>query len=189
MPSLPLVQLMPRWLRWLGGLVLAIALGVGLCRFIAESLWFDQLGYLAVVWQRWSVQAVLFLAVAGASALFYGWQQHWLLRQRTVTLELTLTAQSTYRGLGLWRLLLCASGLIWLLIVATYHIGAIALQLWQQRSEITFNSPLLPQLSVWRVAELSLLVVQNPWLLVPSLAALVLGLWLPLRLFQGLQFS
>ncbi|HIK25500.1 MAG TPA: UPF0182 family protein [Thermosynechococcus sp. M46_R2017_013] len=185
MPSLSVVQFMPRWLRWLCALLLAIALGAGLCCLIAESLWFSQLGYLQVVWQRWSVQALLFLTVAGLSALFYGWQQHWLLRQRTVTLDPTLTARSTYRGLGLWRLLLCASGLTWLLIVATYHIGAIALQLWQQRSEITFNSPLLPQLSVWRVAEISLQVVQNPWLLVPSLGALILGLWLPVRLFQG----
>ncbi|XFA73539.1 UPF0182 family protein [Thermosynechococcaceae cyanobacterium Okahandja] len=172
------------WLGWLAG---AIALGIVICRLVAESLWFNHLGYGGVVWLRWGVQGLLFTVVVGLSGAFYHWQQRCALGRRTVTLDASLTAASRYGGLQLAGLLTTAIGIITLLIVATYHIGAIAVQLWQQRSEITINTPLLPQLSVWRIADLLQQMTQHPWLLLLSSGALLLGLWAPLLLFRSIS--
>lgn len=168
----------------LGGVAVATALGIGLCWLVAESLWFDHLGYASVAWLRWGVQALLFVVVASLSGLFYGWQHHHAQQQCTVSLADSADTPSAYRGLQLGGLLVAAIGLIGLLILATYHIGAIAVQLWQQRPEITINTPLLPQLSVWRAADLLRQMLQNPWLLLISGGAVLLGLWAPLRLFR-----
>ncbi|ATS18079.1 hypothetical protein BRW62_04180 [Parathermosynechococcus lividus PCC 6715] len=174
-------------LYWLGWLVAAIALGIVICRLLAESLWFHHLGYAGVLWLRWGVQGLLLIFVVGLSGLFYRWHQRRAYQQCTVTLDAELTAHSRYRGLGLLGLLSAAAGLIGLLIVATYHIGAIAVQLWQQRSDMTINTPLLPQLSVWRAADLLQQILQNPWLLLVSAGTLILGLWAPLHLFRGIS--
>ncbi len=170
---------------WLGWLLGAIALGIVICRLVAESLWFSHLGYGGVVWLRWGVQGLLFTGVAGVSAFFYRWQQRQACELRSVTLEGAVSESSSYRGLQLPGLLAAAIALSGLLVLATYHIVAIALQLWQQRSEITINTPLIPQLSVWRVLDLLQQLVQTPWLLLLASSALVVGLWAPLFLFRS----
>ncbi|KGF73027.1 hypothetical protein DO97_03025 [Neosynechococcus sphagnicola sy1] len=60
-----------RWLWWLGVLLLGLWVGIDLiARFLVEIWWFQEVGYLPVLWRRLQTQAGLWTIATGITAVF-----------------------------------------------------------------------------------------------------------------------
>lgn len=83
-PRRPLVAGRPRRYFWTAAIVFLVLLAIaglgGLATFYTDILWFDQLGYRAMFFKRWTASAITFVAAFGVALLVL--LGNWLVAQR-----------------------------------------------------------------------------------------------------------
>lgn len=155
--------------RWPQGLLISLLIlaifGVLYCgcRVVAESLWFQELGYLSVLWRRWLTQlGLLGLGLVGG-LVFLGLNSGLAYRLREQT------PRSGTRYLGLPGLLSLSLGLALVTIALVEHTVVVSLAFNSQAQESLAINPLLPQFYLSAV-----IAILGGWFQNPLYLALVL---------------
>ncbi len=166
----------PRKSRWPGWGLISIGLVGGaylLCRALAESLWFRELGFLEVLWQRWLIQAGLWALGLVGGLVFLGFNSGLAhrLRQQTPT--------TSERALGLQGLLPLSLSLAILTLALVQHTVVVAVSFNSQAQETLAINPLLPQFDWSTLIQIGWGWCQNPLYLLIVLGAVVGCLWHP----------
>ncbi len=144
-----------------------LILGYFFCRFVAESLWFTELGYLSVLWQRWLVQSVLLILGLIGGLVFLGVNSGLAYRLRYAVSPVTT------RHLGLQGLLPLSLALAVVTIALVQHTVVVAVSFNSQAQETLAINPLLPQFDLTTFIQIGQAWFQNPLYLMVVLGAAV----------------
>ncbi|NJN30044.1 MAG: COG1615 family transporter [Synechococcales cyanobacterium RM1_1_8] len=170
---------------WIGPLLGVLAglflLDLG-CWLMAESLWFQELGYGQALWLRWLVRLGAWALALAISAAFIGFNFRFALGLIQPTMEeatnpLGLPPVSLLRKLpgpglprqnfgamGLRSLVLTVVGLALLLSLLLYHYAWDLFQTWQWGQPLLQQNPSLPvQFNLYSLGQDVLRLLGQPW--------------------------